>query len=52
MEIVSLKSNARKRLQNKKDFILRLIGTLFSKMSVFTAFFLNTIFFMYIPASL
>ena len=45
MEIISLKSNARKMLTKQKDFILqRLNGTL-SRMSVFTGFFINTIYF-------
>ena len=45
MEIISLKSKARKMLTKQKDFILqRLIGTL-SRMSVFTDFFINTILF-------
>ena len=45
MEIISLKSKARKMLTKQKDFILqRLIGIL-SRMSVLTNFFINTILF-------
>ena len=54
METISLKSNARPRktlTKHKGLYLQRLIGTL-SRMSVFTEFFINMIFFIYIPAIL
>ena len=50
MEIISLKSYARKPLPKQKCFYTNrdsFIGTL-SRMSVFTDFFINAIVFMYI----
>ena len=54
MEIISLKTNARKMLQNKKDFLLtdtHWTGAL-SRMLIFTDFFIYKIFFIHIPTTL
>ena len=53
MATISHKSNAIKMLakQTKGLYTKRLIGIL-SRVLVFTGFFINTIYFLYIPATL
>ena len=52
MEIISRESNARKTLTKQKGLYTKgLIVELFSRLSIFIDFLINTIFFIYIPAT-
>ena len=52
MENISLESNLKKMLTKQKDFILQRLIWTYSRVSVFTDFFISTMFSLYFPATL